>query len=123
MKNTSFKKMVKWQTALCGMLLLLLSGCAETGTDEAAEFQIVDANTPVSFDIMYDSFLELRCVRCHSWSNEADIQRYIVPGNPDYSDFYSEVSSEKMPPGGPKLTEYQQGLLRRYIEGLAQKPQ
>ena len=121
MKNIKFQKVGKWVFVLGTGLFLVLSGCAETGTNEAEDFQILDDNTPVTFDVLNSSVLKPICSRCHDWaSSESGISRYIRPGNPEKSILYYQVFSGSMPQGGPKLSEYQLDLVRRYIEGLTQ---
>ncbi|MBF0351829.1 MAG: cytochrome c [SAR324 cluster bacterium] len=124
MKKTGFYKNLTKYCVSVGIIVWTIASCAPTGTDETAEYQTIDADTPVTFDILHDTVLKPLCVRCHDWANtETETRNYIYPGVADYSELYKVVTVGEpiMPPGGPELTVAQKELVSRYIEETAVK--
>lgn len=105
-------------------LLAIISGCNGGSTAE------------VSFAKDIRPILKSKCMSCHggvrqlgglSFLFEEDMyatlrsgKKAIVPGNPQHSELYQRVISDKpaqvMPPDGEQLTEEETELLRRWIK-------
>jgi mono/diheme cytochrome c family protein len=99
-------------------IFLLMAACkVQTGTDESSRFQVFNyANSKVDFAAIRDNVLKPQCMQCHSWStNETEVIKRIVPGDPSTSALYKIVLSGQMPAGKPRLTDQSLGMLEQYI--------
>jgi mono/diheme cytochrome c family protein len=108
----------KMNKLLCVFLCISFSSCKViTGTDESSRFKVYNfANSQVDFTVLRDNVLVPQCLQCHSWSsNEAAVNKRIIPGNPDSSDLYKIVKSGQMPSGKPRLTDQSLKLVEQYI--------
>jgi len=101
------------------ILLLLLAGCQESGTNEGQLFRTIPAATgAVSFSTLRDFILKPQCVGCHGWAqDEAQVRTRIIPGNAKASSLYVELATGKMPRGGGTLSPQQLKLVENYING------
>ena len=98
------------------MILILVSACKiETGTDESSRFQVYNYSQ-VDFATLKDKVLQPQCSQCHSWAtNENEIIKRIIPGDPANSALYKSVKSGQMPSGKPRLTDQALKLVEQYI--------
>ncbi|MCB1228668.1 MAG: hypothetical protein KDN19_00280 [Verrucomicrobiae bacterium] len=132
MKTSAF-----WIAAAAAMLLI---GCGEQTAEKKDP-----AGEQASVDFVNDvkPILQTQCVRCHHdgaimgglnlTTHKAAMKGssrgpVIVPGEPDKSPLYRvtllpEEENHAMPATGPKLTEPQKDILRRWIEQGASWPE
>ena len=89
----------------CGAERSLNSGVSET---EAY---------PPTFTEIRRRIIEPKCISCHESfvSHKELLSGYVVPGQPDASEFLLEVESEAMPPYGAKLIDAEVNAIRTWI--------
>lgn len=99
--------------------------CAPSGTNENLLFQdITLISGKVSFNELKTKLLVPQCVRCHAWAqDEVAVNSRIVVGIPAASPLFIQVSSGRMPQGGPPVAKAQLALLEAYIKGGGDGPQ
>ncbi len=103
------------------MILSFVACKMETGTDESSRFQVFNyADTQVSFAVIRDRVLRPQCLQCHSWSiDETEVNKRILPGNPEGSELYRMVKNGQMPSGSPRLSDQSLKLVEQYIVHLS----
>lgn len=98
-------------------MLAAVSCKVETGTDESSRFKVI--NYPmdqVNFAVVRDNVLRPQCAQCHSWAtNETEVIKRIVPGEPANSELYKIIQSGQMPQSAPRLTDQSINLVKLYI--------
>jgi len=60
-----------------------------------------------------------RCLNCHSVGTEAKLASWINVSGPDKSKLYTEVNSNSMPTGNPKVPTELKALLLQYVRDFA----
>lgn len=105
------------------VLLLILTSCIESGTDESEIFQVrpieQDRDQEVDFQRLRQEILAPKCLRCHAWADdEPQVLSRVVSGRPEQSRLFQEVESGSMPLGGPALSLEELDIVRRYIMEL-----
>ena len=115
---------MKIQNIMISVLIVLcITACIETGTNESGTFKVIDPiivgdGDQVTFATLKSSILEPMCLRCHSWvTDEVKVDSRITAGKPDSSTLFKLVESGSMPAGGPALNLDQLDIVRRYIVG------
>jgi hypothetical protein len=89
-----------------------------TGVNETLETELPSV---ISFEMIQQKILLPKCVACHSWVNDsAQVNRRLVPGEPDSSRLFRILENGRMPPRpSPALGTDELELLRGYIMQLA----
>ncbi len=103
-------------------ILLILSGCGTTGTDEAASYGTTPGGVPTSVDFatLSAQVLTPNCIQCHSgFATESVVLLYVEAGSPTTSTLYTIVASGEMPKNGPRLSSQKIALIENYINGLS----
>ena len=89
----------------------LILGCAPSGTDEAVQFQknelVITGN---AVNDLRQNIVVPHCMSCHNyhsdWANSDDaFLKWIKPGDPNGSQFFTRVISGNMPKGRAKLSQ------------------
>lgn len=103
------------------ILSLILTSCAkDLGTAESEVFQIIEnLEEGVTFEQLQKQILAPKCLRCHAWvSDEEEVLKRVVPGEPNSSSLYLLVENGSMPVGGPELSALEKDFVATYISGL-----
>ena len=108
------------------VLLLMLVSC---GKKCALIFKTNDAITPLplgqsaTFENIKSTILTPHCLRCHAnVTTAAELNKWIVPGNPEASLFFKEVEDGSMPMNAAPLATGDLELIRSYIQSLVATP-
>ncbi len=111
------------------ILLIATTACKiETGTDESSRYKVFNYSMEqVNFNVLRDNVLKPQCMQCHSWvTNEVEVLKRVVPGDPEKSDLYKMVYSGQMPASAPRLTDQSLNIVKFYIQKVSgsqtQKP-
>ena len=108
------------------VLLLMLVAC---GKKSALIFKPNDATTPLllgqsaTFEYIKSTMLTPHCLRCHAnVTTAAELNKWIVLGNPEASVFFKEVEDGSMPMNAAALPTRDLELIRNYIQSLVATP-
>jgi mono/diheme cytochrome c family protein len=108
------------------VLLLMLVSC---GKKSALIFKPNDATTPLplgqsaTFENIKSTILTPHCLRCHAnVATASELNKWIVPGNPEASVFFKEVEDASMPMNAAPLATSDLELIRSYIQSLVANP-
>ena len=108
------------------VLLLMLVSC---GKKSALIFKPNDATTPLplgqsaTFEYIKSTILTPHCLRCHAnVTTAAELNKWMVPGNPDASVFFKEVEDGSMPMNAAPIPTSDLELIRSYIQSLVATP-
>jgi mono/diheme cytochrome c family protein len=108
------------------VLLLILVSC---GKKSALIFKPNDATTPLplgqaaTFENIKSTILTPHCLACHAnVTTAAELNKWIVPGNPEASVFFKEVEDGSMPMNAAPLPTSDLELIRSYIQSLVATP-
>jgi hypothetical protein len=107
------------------MALNFISCAKDLGTSEAEVFTIIqNLEDGVTFEQLQKQILAPKCLRCHAWvSDEEEVLKRVVPGEPKQSSLYTLVENGAMPVGGPELSDGEKKIVELYITGLAHNNQ
>jgi len=103
------------------MTLTILASCGpKTSSVEYDDGTISGLNQDeVSFSMIKSQILQPHCINCHaSEGTESGIKKWITPGDPDNSPFFTEVENGNMPRNASALTTKDLQLIRSYIEQM-----
>lgn len=104
---------------------LTLVSCAEgLGSGESDKFKVFRLSGILDFVTLSSAILGPKCLRCHSWaSNEDEILKRVIPGDPENSILYQLVENGSMPAGGPELTDEEKRAIYDYILNIGLDPE
>jgi hypothetical protein len=113
------------------LLLALMSLSSCLGTKSALKFvekpittpvrpDPEDSTTEVNYEEIKSQILTPHCLGCHKKidSEAALIQKWVTPGRPETSKFFTMVESGLMPKNSSPLDSKKLSLIREYILGL-----
>lgn len=107
---------------ILSLMMLLLTGCEEAGTDEIMEFRapiaVITPTEVISFSKIKSLILEpFNCLACHGdMETEAGIENYLIKGNAEMSPLYFRAANGSMPKFGSVLNANELEMLKRFIE-------
>ena len=108
------------------VLLLMLVSC---GKKSALIFKTKDAITALplgqaaTFENIKSAIITPHCLRCHAnVTTAAELNKWIVAGNPEASVFFKEVEDGSMPMNATPLPTSDLQLIRSYIQSLVATP-
>lgn len=85
--------------------------------------QTLDPNVKVTFSQIKAQVLTPRCLSCHGdVATESGLKKWISPGKPDSSHFYTSVKNASMPKNQKPLDTGSLELIGLYIEQMAPTP-
>ena len=101
--------------------ILQLSDHAPNPPTQTDEYNI---SGPISFEDLRNKILQPnRCLTCHqNYANREGLAGVVIAGNPESSLLFTWVKNQKMPKGGPPLTNNQIEYIKHYILKLVPLP-
>ena len=117
--------MKKYNILFALMSMILLTHCGNKTS--SLDFKVNDSsnlalnpNDKVAFSQIKSEILTPYCLSCHSSvGTEANLKKWITPGNPDSSLFFTTVESGSMPQNQKPLSSLSLELIRNYITQMA----
>ncbi len=115
------------------VLIIFLSSCKEVRSSSSAlnnrsssinpetnlNSPVNSPSTKVSFEQLQNELLFGKCLKCHSWVNsQEELNKRVIPGEPNSSSLFMQVDSGNMPIGGPVLNSDELDLVFNYILDL-----
>lgn len=120
---------MKNKTSIAALLLLsLFISCHQTaselkfGTTDNSTSSL-DPNQVISFSQIKSTILVPHCLNCHSSvGTESNLKKWITPGNPQSSVFFTTVENGSMPKNQQPLDTKSLEMIKIYIEQMATNP-
>ena len=117
--------MKKYNILFALMSMILLTHCGNKTS--SLDFKVNDSsnlalnpNDKVAFSQIKSEILTPYCLSCHSSvGTEANLKKWITPGSPDSSLFFTTVESGSMPQNQKPLSTLSLELIRNYITQMA----
>jgi mono/diheme cytochrome c family protein len=117
--------MKKNKLLLAILSMILLTNCGKNSS--SPEFSVndtsnlsLDPNVKVTFFQIKSEILAPNCLSCHSSAGtETNLKKWIVPGKPDSSSFFTSVENGSMPKNQRPLDTRALELIRNYISQMA----
>lgn len=110
------------------VLILLLVSCGKTTSDlkfsvNDTSKSFLDPSVKVTFSQIKSTILTPYCISCHSSvGTESNLKKWITPGNPQTSSFFTTVENGSMPKNHAPLDTSKLELIKLYIEQMAPAP-
>ena len=120
--------MKKQNILLSLFLILILMSCGKTTSDlkfsvNDSSKSFLDPSQPVTFTQIKSTILIPYCLSCHSSvGTESNLKKWITPGNPQGSSFFTTVENGSMPKNHAPLDTSKLELIKLYIEQMAPVP-
>jgi hypothetical protein len=119
------RPMKKYNLLFALMSMILLTHCGNKTS--SLNFKVNDSsnlaltpNEKVAFSQIKSQILTPYCLSCHSSvGTEANLKKWISPGNPDSSLFFTTVENGSMPKNQKPLSTLSLELIRNYITQMA----
>ena len=119
------RPMKKYNLLFALMSMILLTHCGNKTS--SLDFKVNDSsnlalnpNEKVAFSQIKSQILTPYCLSCHSSvGTEANLKKWITPGNPDSSLFFTTVENGSMPQNQKPLSTLSLELIRNYITQMA----
>lgn len=119
------RPMKKYNLLFALMSMILLTHCGKKTS--SLNFKVNDSSNlalnpdeKVAFSQIKSQILTPYCLSCHSSvGTEANLKKWISPGNPDSSLFFTTVENGSMPQNQKPLSTLSLGLIRNYITQMA----
>lgn len=119
------RPMKKYNLLFALMSMILLTHCGNKTS--SLDFKVNDSsnfalnpNEKVAFSQIKSQILTPYCLSCHSSvGTEANLKKWITPGNPDSSLFFTTVENGSMPQNQKPLSSLSLELIRNYITQMA----
>lgn len=108
--------------AMIGSLLFILASCGKDTSSldyKVNQSMTLDPNTKVTFADVKSNILQPYCLSCHAdVSTETGLKKWISPGDPEASSFFTDVKNGSMPKDQNPLDLNKVEMIRLYIEQM-----